>query len=358
MTKNAQKSWKDYTVKEKREIKITLVTVAAILTIWIGSDLRTAISMVLLGYFLYFAYKAVRSNGLRKKSALVALGLMISAVIVMPPPDVQIDQTSSKTTTASESADTLAKKEAEAEQARLADAARQEVARKEAEANKAKENLAQEINPSSDFYQVVGITDGDTIKVSISGKTETLRLIGMDTPETKDPRKPVQCFGREATSKMQSLVQSKKVRVVNDQTQDTRDRYGRLLAYVFLEDGRNVAYEMIKEGYAHEYTYSVPYKYQSQFKQALEFARENHKGLWAPETCNGVTNQEHPPEPTPNRTSASPAPAAAPAPQPSGSSTYYKNCTAARAAGAAPVYAGQPGYGTHLDRDRDGIGCE
>ena len=117
---------------------------------------------------------------------------------------------------------------------------------------------------------------------------------------------------------------------------------------------------MIKEGYAHEYTYNKAYKYQSQFKQALQHAKDNKLGLWAENTCNGVTNQEHAapaPTPVPSATPRT-TPQQTPSPSQPPTSVYYKNCSEARAAGAAPVYAGQPGYGTHLDRDRDGIGCE
>lgn len=218
-----------------------------------------------------------------------------------------------------------------------------------------KEALAQQVDPTGDTYQVVSITDGDTIKVDINGAVETIRFIGMDTPETKDPRKPVQCFGREATSKMQSYVQSKRVRLEVDSSQGDRDKYGRLLRYVFTEAGLNVAYEMIRQGYAHEYTYRTPYKYQVQFKKAEKSAKSSGAGLWAASTCGGVTDQQYTSTPKAAPRSSSTLNSTAPS---SVSSVYYKNCAAARAAGAAPVYRGQPGYGAHLDRDADGIGCE
>ncbi len=229
---------------------------------------------------------------------------------------------------------------------------------------------AQEVNKTGKLYQVVSITDGDTIKVSIDGKTETIRLIGLDTPETKDPRKPVQCFGKEASSKMQSFVQSKQVRLIEDTTQDSRDKYGRLLKYVFLEDGRNVAYEMIKEGYAHEYTYSLPYKYQSQFKSALQYAKDNSKGLWSPTTCNGVTDQTtesstSAPAPSTTTSPSAPQPAPTPAPQPAAGNcdpnyspcvphvSYDLDCGdigfAVRVIGSDPH---------RFDANRDGYGCE
>ena len=79
--------------------------------------------------------------------------------------------------------------------------------------------------------------DGDTIDVIINGQEERLRLIGVDTPETKDPRKPVQCFGVEASSKATELLLNKKVRLEFDSSQSKRDKYNRLLAYIYREDG-------------------------------------------------------------------------------------------------------------------------
>lgn len=138
--------------------------------------------------------------------------------------------------------------------------------------------------------QVVNVVDGDTVDVSLGGKTERLRLIGLDTPETKDPRKPVQCFGREASAHAKALLNGRTVGLETDATQDTRDRYGRLLAYVWV-GARLYNLDMIADGYAHEYTYRVPYKYQTLFKQAQQEASAAGRGLWSPATCNGDTEQ-------------------------------------------------------------------
>ena len=142
---------------------------------------------------------------------------------------------------------------------------------------------------TSDFtyHLVADVIDGDTIKISIDGKDETLRLIGLDTPETVDPRKPVQCFGKEASDKAKELLLGKRIRIESDDTQDTRDKYGRLLAYVYRDDGLFYNKNMIEEGYAYEYTYEVPYKYQSEFKAAETSAKVGQKGLWAPTACDG-----------------------------------------------------------------------
>lgn len=185
--------------------------------------------------------------------------------------------------------------------------------------------LANEEIRKSPTYQVLKVVDGDTIHISYNGKDEKVRFIGLDTPETKDPRKPIQCFGREATAKMTEFVENKNVRLEFDKTQGERDKYGRILAFVYNEDNKNLAYEMIRQGYGNEYTYnSNPYKYQNEFKEAARKAREENKGLWAENTCAGdATKPADTPAPKPQPTPAyNPAPAPrprtapAPAPQP------------------------------------------
>lgn len=134
---------------------------------------------------------------------------------------------------------------------------------------------------------VVRVVDGDTIVVSLDGKNETVRLIGINTPETVDPRKSVECFGKEASEKAKTVLQKSSVRLEADPTQGDRDKYGRLLRFVFLPDGTNFNELMIEEGYAYEYTYATPYAYQEEFKIAQAAAMEQKKGLWNEATCNG-----------------------------------------------------------------------
>lgn len=143
----------------------------------------------------------------------------------------------------------------------------------------------------SNYYSVVSVVDGDTFKVAMGNATETIRLIGIDTPETKDPRKPVQCFGREASAKAHFILDGHSVRLEADSSQNNRDKYGRLLRYAYLLDGTFFNKLMIEEGYAHEYTYDIPYQFQSEFKAAEQSARENARGLWAPTTCTGNTKK-------------------------------------------------------------------
>lgn len=191
------------------------------------------------------------------------------------------------------------------------------------------------------FHSVLSVSDGDTIRVSINGKVETIRFIGIDTPETKDPRKSVECFGQEASDYMKALVEGKSVGLMQDSTQSNRDKYGRLLRYVYLEDGSFVNLKMIQDGYAYEYTYdSNPYLQQSGFIAAEDEAREAGRGLWSDQTCSGLRDPS------------------VVAQEPTAIEVYYANCSAVRSAGAAPLYNDQPGYRTGLDRDQDGVACE
>lgn len=135
------------------------------------------------------------------------------------------------------------------------------------------------------YYKVIKVVDGDTIAVDIDGVSETLRLIGINTPETVDPRKPVECFGVEASNKAKELLSGKSVALEKDNSQDERDKYGRLLRYIRTKEGLFYNLEIIKQGYAYEYTYDVPYKYQSEFKEAENYARTKKLGLWADGTC-------------------------------------------------------------------------
>ncbi len=142
---------------------------------------------------------------------------------------------------------------------------------------------------NQEVYEVKRVDDGDTIEIFRYGRKEKVRFIGIDTPETVDPRKVVQCFGKEASAKTKQLLTGKTVRIEFDPVVGERDKYDRLLAYVWLGN-ELINLALLREGYAHEYTYrSQIYKYQSDFKQAEAGARQSEAGLWSPQTCAGVT---------------------------------------------------------------------
>lgn len=198
--------------------------------------------------------------------------------------------------------------------------------------------------------KLLKVIDGDTLSVSLNGKTETIRIIGIDTHETVDPRKPVQCFGQEASrhAKLYFEDTDRKVWLEADPTQGDRDKYQRLLRYVFTDDDTvDFGKVMILLGYASEYTYDLPYKYQTIYKQAEKEAREGKKGLWADDACP-IT-----PTKTPDANTGTPG------------STYSggdKDCgDFATHAEAQSFFISQGGPGSDphkLDADHDGQACE
>ena len=130
---------------------------------------------------------------------------------------------------------------------------------------------------AQDSYLCTRVVDGDTIIIEIDGKQERVRLIGVDTPETKHPKKPVEDFGHEASVFTTRLVEGKKVTLEYDQ--EKRDKYGRLLAYVYLENGKFLNAEIIERGYGFAYT-RFPFKHLDDFRQYEYDARLNGRGLW------------------------------------------------------------------------------
>ncbi len=130
---------------------------------------------------------------------------------------------------------------------------------------------------AQDLFLCTRVVDGDTIVVDIGDKLEKVRLIGVDTPETVHPYNPVEYFGKEASAFTKQMVENKRVRLEYDWQK--RDKYGRLLAYIFLEDGTFLNAEIIKQGYGFAYT-RYPFKYLEEFRSYQTNARRNNKGLW------------------------------------------------------------------------------
>ncbi len=127
---------------------------------------------------------------------------------------------------------------------------------------------------------VVRVVDGDTIKVRIGRKVETVRLIGVDTPETVDPRRPVQYFGREASRFTKRVAHGEEVTLEPDPECSNRDKYRRLLRYVYLEDGTLLNAEIIAQGYGFAYT-KYSFSRMSEFRRLERRARREGRGLWA-----------------------------------------------------------------------------
>lgn len=130
------------------------------------------------------------------------------------------------------------------------------------------------IMPVFENALVTRVVDGDTIELENGQK---VRLIGINTPETKDPNKEIECFGDEASAKTSELLLNKTVLLEKDVSET--DRYGRLLRYIYLDEIM-INEQLVKNGYALASSYPPDVKYQEKLKQAEIFARKNNLGLW------------------------------------------------------------------------------
>jgi len=143
---------------------------------------------------------------------------------------------------------------------------------------------------------VTRVVDGDTLKARVAGRTETVRVIGLDTPESVRPGTPVECFALRATAEAEWLLPvGAAIRLESDPTQAARDQYGRLLAHVWLANGTLFAEGMIRGGFGIHYVYGgVPSIYASRLAAAEGAARAAVSGLWSSSTCAG---NDHTPAP-------------------------------------------------------------
>jgi micrococcal nuclease len=148
-----------------------------------------------------------------------------------------------------------------------------------------------QINAMTDLpdgnYEVVDVVDGDTIKINNNGTMESIRFIGIDTPELHDPRKEVECFAQEASNIVEEKLSGQIVYLESDNSQNDKDKYDRYLRYIIMSDETNLNLWLIKNGFAYEYTYDLPYNYQIDFVHAENDARLNNVGLWNMGTCAG-----------------------------------------------------------------------
>ena len=145
---------------------------------------------------------------------------------------------------------------------------------------------------------VTNVVDGDTVDVEITGRSEgpgageaevgseyRVRLIGIDTPESVKPNSPVECFGEEASVAAAALLEGAEVKLVKD-VEET-DQYDRLLRYIYIGSEMANA-RLVVNGYATAYTYPPNIRHSELFVQLEREAREGNRGLWSPDTCNGV----------------------------------------------------------------------
>jgi micrococcal nuclease len=141
--------------------------------------------------------------------------------------------------------------------------------------------------PATARATVTRVVDGDTIRVRTASGSDTVRLIGVDTPEIKwpsednnlDKPKSEDCYALEAREYLQEAVKGRQVQLQSDSTQPLRDTYDRRLAYVFV-DNELINQSLIAEGYGRELTVNGGYEKQASFQDAENSAREQQQGLW------------------------------------------------------------------------------
>lgn len=199
--------------------------------------------------------------------------------------------------------------------------------------------------------------DGDTSKFKIEGKEKTVRYLLIDTPETKHPRLGVQPFGKEASERTKSLLSSaKKIEVEYDVGPKT-DKYGRDLAYVFV-DGKMVNEILVREGLAKvAYVYPPNTKYLDRLKAAEALAKEEKLGIWS-EQADSVAQDTAPVETPANNTVNTPSNQTTVNQNSAPQQTYFRNCDELKKVYPAGVPAGHPAYQRRLDRNHNGFACE
>ncbi|MEQ6389349.1 thermonuclease family protein [Bacillaceae bacterium S4-13-58] len=201
---------------------------------------------------------------------------------------------------------------------------------------------------------VTRIVDGDTVKVDINGEEDTLRLLLVDTPETVAPNTPVQPFGKEASDFAKKTLTGQEVQLEFDGPK--RDKYDRLLVYLWIGD--QMFNEMLLEGgYARlAYVYDPPYTHFDAYMKAQNHALDQKLRIWSIEgyvTEDGFSEGFGESSDHSQDTNSSSNKETEPDEE-----VYYSKCAEAHEAGVTPLYKGDPGYGTHLDGDGDGIACE
>ena len=205
------------------------------------------------------------------------------------------------------------------------------------------------------LVKVTNVVDGDTIKIETG---EVVRYIGIDTPETVAPNKPVQCFGKEASAKNNELVEGKTVELSKDVSE--KDRYGRLLRYVWIGETM-INEQLVREGYARVSTYPPDVKYQDRFLAAEKEAREKNAGLWG-DVCRVTPTPTATKQPTiVPTTTARLTNTPAPTQPPQGGGGYVcdcsKTCGAMSSCAEAQFQLNNCGCGAR-DNDHDGIACD
>lgn len=152
------------------------------------------------------------------------------------------------------------------------------------------------VRPERRLHAVLDVVDGDTVQVAYRGG-ESVRVIGIDTPETVHPSVPDECGGAAASAAAQRILTGKRVALVFDRSQERRDTYGRQLAYLQVPGTGDFGLTMIKRGLAAEYTYDTAYQRQARYQRAEAHARAADKLIW--DKCGGADTPAKQPQSRP-----------------------------------------------------------
>lgn len=200
----------------------------------------------------------------------------------------------------------------------------------------------EKVNDNQVPVTLVKTVDGDTIKVNYNGKEENVRYLLIDTPESKKPGTCVQPFAESASNRNKELVNSGDLTLEFEKSE--RDKYGRLLAYVFV-DGKSVQKTLLQEGLARvAYIYEPPYKYLSDYQNTENAAKSNQEGIWSQPGLvtdsgfNGCADGS--------------------SDNSSEGTEHFQNCTELKKEYPNGVPKGHPAYQSKMDRDNDGYACE
>ncbi|WP_412519051.1 thermonuclease family protein [Staphylococcus simulans] len=315
--------------------------------------------IVFIIYIAMFVFLWIQ--GKQKKAAgIIALAAFILSLMFfgMSEPDAKPEATNNQTAettqdkTQDESKDT--NKEEQSEQPKATPKSEKELDNKQKE-EKRELKSEPKTQPNGLVREEVEFTrpvDGDTVRLRYEGKESAFRLLLIDTPETKHPKKGVEPYGKEASDFTKNmLMNAAKVEVEFDKGGKT-DKYGRYLAYVYA-DGVMVNNALVRQGLAKvAYIYPPSITYLDQLKESQRLAQQEHLNIWS----NGVS-QDNSQSSVPSGSQSSQNNASS-SQQASGETKYYANCTALRKDYPNGVPKSHPAYQNKMDGDKDGWACE
>lgn len=315
--------------------------------------------------FLFFVLKGIVSLFRRKnwkRDFLIAVGsfILFAAMAII---DGTVNPPAEETSKQEEQLTNEEKKESKKEEEQKEESASNEESKEEAKKEEPKQSPPKPSAPAAKGVpaKVVRVIDGDTIEVLMDGEQKEIRMLLIDTPETKHPQKPVEPFGPEASQFATETLKNKTVGIQIGKEKE--DRYRRILAYVWVGD-KTYQEMVLQKGLA-----ATAYLYNDltmldQFHKAQDIARNKKIGVWSipgyahVDHDHGFHYEEEPkadPAPAPK---PKPAPKPAPAPEPTPAPEYFQNCTELRAVYPDGVPAGHPAYDSKHDRDKDDYACE